>query len=108
MKYLLTFLMCLIFATTAIGAEVLLSWDPSRGAMGYTVQYSLDAGMTWTDPIDVGEVVRYRVTELPGDQLILFRVGAYDTQDMVTNMWSGAWYDGSKRPALRPGGARVK
>jgi hypothetical protein len=103
-------LMVLIISVSSIcsAADVALKWDPSLGATGYKIQKSLDLGVTWLAPIDVGNVTLYLYTGVEEGALILFRVSAYNAAGEGIRTWSGAWFDFRKKPVLPPSGVGVQ
>lgn len=106
----LTLIICLvaILPLTAFAAEVDLQWDPSTGATGYKLQKSTDLGVTWTTPIDVGNVTVYKYTNVEENTLVLFRASAYNAAGESIRTWSGAWYDHRKKPVSPPAGIGIQ
>ena len=92
-----TIIIALIFAlisvTTAMAADVALQWEPVAEATGYKLYLSEDMGSTWDTPIDVGNVTTTVYPNVPEDKMVLFRVGAYNTNGETVRTWSGAWYN---------------
>ena len=63
--------------------------------------------MTWSNPVDVGNVTESTVT-VTGSQLIHFKISAYNSNGETITEWQGAWYWGDKRPAVAPVALGIK
>lgn len=92
----------------AIGADVPLQWDVSVGATGYMIFTSVDGGVTWDSGVDVGNVTTHVIGSVPDNGLILFRVGAYNSQGEAVQYKAGAWYNGSWKPPINPTGLGIQ
>lgn len=92
---------------TAHAADVPLKWDPAQGATGYKIYLSQDQGVTWSTPLDVGNVTAFTYTGAPEDKLLLFRSSAYNEGGEAVRTWSGAWYDHRKKPLTPPTGQGI-
>ena len=63
------------------GTETTLAWDPNSDAdlAGYVVYWDIKSGPPYDNPIDVGDVITYTLTELP-EGVIYSAVTAYDLE----------------------------
>jgi len=99
----------LVFSVGIAQAEdVTLAWDASKGATGYKLYKSVDLGITWTEPIDVGLVTEYTYKDVEETGLILFRASAYNAQGEAIAYDAGAWYNFLWRLPESAGGLGVK
>ncbi len=89
-------------------ADVVLKWDPSAGATGYKIQKSIDMGVTWAAPVDVGNVTTYTVTSVEENVVVFFRASAYNVAGESVRSWSGAWFDMRKKPVASPAGQGIQ
>ncbi len=83
-------------------ADITLNWLAAMGATGYKVYMSTDLGVTWTTPIDVGNVITYVYKNVVEDKKVLFKLAAYNTQGDAIINWAGAWCDLRNRPPIFP------
>ena len=60
------------------GADVTLDWNAAEGAKGYKIYKSLNYGITWAEPIDVGLTTEFTYKDVEEVGLVLFRVSAYN------------------------------
>lgn len=91
-----------LIPSLVFSADVTLKWDISERATGYKIYKSLDLGITWLTPIDVGNVLTYTYTNIEENTLILFKASAYNIVGESVRTWSGAWFDNRKKPILSP------
>ena len=106
--FLVGVLIIIIFAfATAQAGSLDLRWDAVTGATGYKIYQSIDGGTVWSAGTDVGNITQSMVTVVD-TSLILFKVSAYATSGESIRQWSGAWYDGRKKPILTPGGTGIQ
>lgn len=108
MKRLLIVLVIMFMAFSVQAKDLDMEWDTSQGATGYKIYVSADNGVTWDAGLDVGNVTAYKYLNAPETGLLLFRVGAYNSQAVVIRHDSGAWYDGTLSPPYVPGGQGIK
>jgi len=108
LKTLFLSLTFIFLASLALAADVDLKWDASSGAIGYKIQKSLDLGVTWLVPVDVGNVLTYKYLNVEENALVLFRASAYNAAGEAIRTWSGAWYDHSKKPVTSPTGTGIQ
>jgi hypothetical protein len=102
-------MLALLVPVMAFAGDVPLRWDPVVGAAGYKIYQSLDGGVTWSVGADVGNVTSTTVLSVSDTVLVMFKVSAYPTGGAESiRHWSGAWYDGRKKPILTPGGAGIQ
>jgi hypothetical protein len=101
-------LIFVFMASVTLAADVTLKWDPSTGAVGYKIQKSIDLGVTWATSIDVGNLTTYKYLNVEDGVLVLFRSSAYNSVGESVRSWSGAWYDGRKKPVAAPGGQGIE
>lgn len=104
----LLFAFLLLSALPAAAADVSLSWDASADAAGYKIYVSADNGATWDAGTDVGNVTGHTYPGVPEDGLILFRVGAYNSQGETIRYEAGAWYNGAWTPPLAASGLGIQ
>ena len=97
-----------LFAGVATAATIPLEWDPSTGATGYIVYTSIDGGASWDTGVDVGNVTSTSIPDVPDAGMVLFRVGAYNSQGSAIQYKSGAWYNGSWTLPEEPGGLGIQ
>jgi hypothetical protein len=104
-------------AAAVSAADVNLKWDPVPQATGYVVyrtstivgQCDGSVAATWsTSGQDVGESTEVILAGVSDNELVLFRVSAYDANSEVVRAWSGAWYNGIWAPLPSPSGTSVK
>ena len=88
----------LAFAVNGFAADVTLKWEAAPLATGYNLYYSTDLGITWSSPIDAGNVLEYEITGVPDIGVVLFRVGAYNSYAETLISWQGGWYCGEWMP----------
>ena len=74
----LVFLLTILIASVAYGADKQLNWDAAAGATGYKIYMSIDNAVTWDAGIDVGNVTTYLYTNIPDTGVVLFRFSAYN------------------------------
>lgn len=91
-------------------------------ATGYSLEYSSDAGATWSDSLDVGAIApivytsgeltksicTYTWQGLPDGSLILVRVTAYNNFGATTNTLSGAWINTAWQAPESPVGGAIE
>ena len=106
-KYFLILVMVLFLIGSASAADVNMKWDPNPGATGYKIQKSIDLGVTWSAPIDVGNVLKYTYVGVEENVLVLFRTFSYNAVGESPAAWFGAWYDNRKKPIGTSGGVGV-
>jgi len=108
LKAILLVLIFFLLTSPLYAADVLLKWDPSEGATGYKIQKSIDLAVTWTTPIDVGNVTTYTYTSIEETTMVLFRASAYNAVGESIRTWSGAWYDHRLKPINSPSGTGIQ
>lgn len=108
MKTLLLTLLFVFFSSVCFSANVTLEWNPSSGATGYKIYKSTDLGVTWSTPVDVGNVLTYTYLNVEENTLILFRASAYNASGESIRSWSGAWFDNRKKPVDPPSGQGIQ
>ena len=86
----------LLMTTFSNAADLTLKWEASSGATGYRIYMSIDLGVTWLAPKDVGNVLTYIYLTVPDTTLVLFRLGAYNAAGEQLTSDRGCWYDGRK------------
>lgn len=101
------FLLTLLY-TPCLAVDLNLEWDPGEGAAGYKLYMSSDLGVTWSAPVDVGNVLTYTYSGVPDSGLILFRASSYNSSGESIRYEAGVWYNGSWKPPINPGGFGVK
>lgn len=106
-KLILVFAILFFLASIGYAEDVTLKWDASTGATGYKIYKSEDLGVTWSAPVDVGNVTTYTYLNIIETKMVLFKVSAYNSLGESVRHWSGAWYDHTKRPILTPGGTGI-
>lgn len=107
-KTLFLTLVFVFMASVTLAADVTLKWDPSSGAQGYKIQKSLDLGVTWSAPVDVGNVTVYTYSSVEENTIVLFRSSAYNGAGESIRSWSGAWFDQRKKPISSPSGQGIQ
>jgi nitrogen fixation protein FixH len=90
----ITLAIIVLFPTLALAADVTMTWEASTGATGYKIQVSSDAGTTWGEVRDAGNVTAYTWLAAPATGLHLFRVSAYNSSGEAIRTHSGVWYCG--------------
>ena len=87
--------MMLLAISSASAATLPAKWDAVPGATGYRVYMSIDLGKTWVkiDKDITGTTLT--ISNVPDTGLVLFRVGAFDTNGEAITMECGSWYNGS-------------
>lgn len=116
LKYLcvaLVFILALSIGGQVLAADVPLTWNKVSRADAYSIDMSVDGGVTWTgsqpagdggpDPVDG----HFTYLGAPEDTLVLFRISALTSTETATRTWSGAWYDHRRLPLATPGGAGI-
>lgn len=101
-------LVFIFMVSPGLAADVTLKWDPSAGATGYKIQKSADLGVTWAVAVDVGNVITYTYTNVEENALVIFRASAYNAAGESVRSWSGAWFDGRKKPVSAPSGQGIQ
>jgi uncharacterized protein YxeA len=78
-KVLIGIIMVLVFAVTALAADVTLQWDPNSepDLAGYKIYYGT-ASRTYGGPIDVGNVTQHTVRDLEPGIKYFFAATAYN------------------------------
>ena len=100
---LLIIAFCFIFTSVAAAANIALQWNESATATGYKIYQSTDMGLTWDAGLDVGNVTTHVVPGVPDSGLVLFKVGAYNSNGESIRLWSGAWHNGDWQIPADPG-----
>jgi hypothetical protein len=90
-----------------LAADVSLKWDAVTDVTGYKIYKSEDMGVTWTAPVDAGNVTTYTYVGVVQDKMVLFKVSAYNTFGESIRHWSGAWFDYRLKPINSAGGAGI-
>lgn len=103
---ILFFLITIVNQTLA--ADVPIRWDVTPGATGYKLQKSIDQGLTWSTPLDVGNVTSHTYANVEENTLVLFRASAYNAAGEAIRTWSGAWYDHRKKPVSSASGTGIQ
>lgn len=96
-----------LFTAQVQAADITISWDANPKATGYMLEYSIDNGLTWTTPQDVGDVTSFLYT-VPGNGLVLIRVGAYKTAGITWRLDAGLWYNGDWKPLTAPSSVGIQ
>jgi hypothetical protein len=107
MKKLILILAIVLFPVFGFSADVTISWDVVSGATGYNLYQSFDAGATWSASADMGNQTSATITVVDTG-LVLFKIGAYNTNGETLNDWQGAWYNHLWRPLDAPVGLGVQ
>lgn len=108
-KILIAIFLTLLFVSPVWAvSDVTLAWDAVPGATGYKLYQSIDGGVTWTAPTDVGNVTTKTLTGVSDTVFILWKVSAYNAVAEAVSHWQGAWYDGRKKPPVVASGLGVK
>jgi hypothetical protein len=77
---------------TAQAADVTLAWDASDGAAGYKIYYGTTSN-SYTDVVDVGDVLTHTFTNLPDDVTYYFAATAYDETYLESDFSEEVSYD---------------
>jgi hypothetical protein len=101
-------LVFIFMVSPGFAADVTLKWDPSAGATGYKIQKSVDLGVIWSAPVDVGNVTTYTYLNVEENALVIFRASAYNAAGESIRSWSGAWFDARKKPVSAPSGQGIQ
>ena len=97
-------MVAVVWAGTALAADVDFAWDSASGATGYMVQISTDQGQSWGEKRDAGAATSYTWADCPEDALVLFRAISYNAHGEAIRTEAGAWYcHGWRPPATAPG-----
>jgi hypothetical protein len=113
MKKLLTSLLIgfsVVFLSFSLGmaADVALRWDAATGATSYAIRQSVDNGVTWSSPVDVGNVTERVVTGVPETGVVLMIVSGKKGPVETIPFWRGVFYDHTKRPPDYTTGVGIK
>src|SRR5258708_6078475 len=91
-RKLLTALAIVLVPVIGLADTITLSWDGVPEATQYAVYQSLDGALTWA------KVATIRNTaisiEVPGDRLVIFRIGAQISGAETPTLDKGSWYFG--------------
>lgn len=87
-----------LWVGAAFAADVINEWAASAGATGYKIYKSEDLGVTWSAPVDVGNVVSYTWVGVVDTRLVLFRVSAYNASGETVRYWSGTFWNSLWKP----------
>jgi hypothetical protein len=98
MKKLIVLLILLMLCGVCEASDIPLRWDVATGVTGYKVYMSIDGGVTWANPIDVGNVTTYTYLSVIDTALVMFKISSYNANGEAVINWAGAWYDGRKKP----------
>ena len=107
-KALLILIVSLVIVPVVNAADVIISWDPSPGATGYSVYQSIDQGGTWVKKADNVSGVVTVIADVPDSGLVIFKVSALRGPEEAIRDWSGGWFNGTWKPLDTPSSAGIE